>query len=49
MKPNSKSQADTHSTVELQKPIEPTSAQLEQNPMLATRAYLETFKIKKIC
>lgn len=32
---NSKSQADNSSQIELQKPIETSSAQLEQNPMLA--------------
>ena len=32
---NSKSQADNNSPIEPQKPIETTSAQLEQNPMLA--------------
>lgn len=32
---NSKSQADNNITVELQKPIETTSAQLEQSPLLA--------------
>ena len=32
---NSKSQADNNSTIEPQTPIESTSAQLEQNPMLA--------------
>ena len=35
MKQNSKSQAGNNSPIEPQKPIETSSAQLEQNPMLA--------------
>ena len=41
---NSKSPADNSSTIEPQKPIETTSAQLEQNPMLAAGLFVIEFK-----